>query len=137
MSISNLDRDLGFRGFRLRITKLRNEGSLVPPLPPGFSQICTNRARRSSDLVGKHVSFTAWKLLGQFEDAHYQRHSSLINVQIAKMLGSTHNTFLESNYTQFHFTHNAGTPARRHADTPIRSSPRRTMTCRRIGVSAC
>src|SRR6516165_2999497 len=111
--------DLGFRGFRLRITKLRNEGSLVPPLPPGFSQICTNRARRSSDLVGKGVPFTAWKLLGQFKDTHYQRHSSLINVQIAKMLGSTHNTFLERNYTQFHFTHNAGTPIRRHADTFI------------------
>jgi hypothetical protein len=47
---------LGFSGFRLRITKLRNKGSLVPPLPPGFSQICTNRARGSPDLVGQRIA---------------------------------------------------------------------------------
>jgi hypothetical protein len=33
---SNLDMDLGFSSFTFRVTKLRNKGSLVSPLSPGF-----------------------------------------------------------------------------------------------------
>ena len=59
MSISNLDMDLGFRGFRLRITKLRNEGSTMT-----CRRIGVSACRRIGVRAGTAV--LAWRRFGVF-----------------------------------------------------------------------
>ena len=95
MPKSDLCMHLGFRGFSLRVIQLRHKGSLVSPLSPRLRHIRAYRTRGSSDLIRKRVLLLGGKLLGQFEDAHYQRHSSLIHVQFTKMLNGSHNMFFQ------------------------------------------
>jgi hypothetical protein len=78
MPKSDLCMHLGFRGFSLRVIQLRHKGSLVSPLSPRLRHIRAYRTRGSSDLIRKRVLLLGGKLLGQFEDAHYQCHSSSI-----------------------------------------------------------
>jgi hypothetical protein len=95
VSKSNLDVDLGLGGFSLRVTKPRHKGSLISPLSPGLCQIRAHRTRGSPDLIRQREPFLDWKMLSQFENTHYQRHSSLIDVQFPKMFSGSHNIIFE------------------------------------------
>jgi hypothetical protein len=95
VSKSNLDMDLGLGGFSLRVIKLRRKGSLVSPLSPRLCQIGAYRTRGSPNLIRQRVPLLDRKMLGQFENTHHQRHSSIVDVQFPKMLNAVHNSFFE------------------------------------------
>ena len=60
-----LDVHLRFGGFAFGIAQLGNESRGVAPFAPRLCNICADRARRTTNLIGKRISLVVGKFLAQ------------------------------------------------------------------------
>ena len=78
--------DLCFRSFGLAVRELTDEGRLLATFSPCFSEIGTNAARRSPNLVRQRVDLFLREPPRQLKDAHRSIQRLPINLQIAMRL---------------------------------------------------
>src|SRR2546428_12830485 len=79
--------DLRFRSFPIRLNQTIHKRSGIPALPPSLSDVGGNAARRSSDLIGQRVPFFVWEFLGQLIYLHRWSVGQPVHFQVAVTTG--------------------------------------------------